>query len=117
MALMRDILSSNNIISDDLNNKLLDLIKKIELYRGVFVDLPELDLIDMQKQKEKNFLTQANDSLANKYNYDELIKIELVNTGIDAWEVSGDISKSGASNITEVLLGSVENLLITKLMS
>lgn len=108
-------LSSNNIVSNDLNNALLDLIQKIELYRGVFVDLPELDLIDMQKQKEKNFLTQANDSVANKYNYDELINIELVNTGINAWEVSGDISKSAASNITEGLLGSVESLLKDKI--
>ena len=108
-------LSSNNIISNDLNNALLDLIKEIELYRGVFVDLPELDLIDMQKQKEKNFLTQANDSVANKYNYDELINIELVNTGINAWEVSGDISKSATSNITEGLLGSVESLLKDKI--
>ena len=104
-------LSNNNIISNDLNKALLELIKKVELYRGVFIDLPEIDLIDMQNQKEKNFLMQGNYFLANNYNYDELINIELVNSGINNWEVLGDISISTSNDITMDLLDAVESLL------
>ena len=107
---------SNNIEKpSNLNVALLELIKKIELYRGVFIDLPELDLFDIQKQKTKNFLTKSNLSLAENYRYDELINIDLLNTGLNSWEISGDINKLDSNNLTESLLNSIETLLNNKI--
>ncbi|MBR51645.1 MAG: hypothetical protein CMD58_03930 [Gammaproteobacteria bacterium] len=74
-----DLLIKNNI--DNLINT-----------RGVFIQTPEFDLIDVDQFSKYEKLIDLRIFLSSKYQYDEIIEVSITKSGIDAWSISGDIS-------------------------
>ena len=60
--------------------------------RGIFLELPELDLIDVNQLNNYERLIDFEDIINEKYIFDELIKINISKTGIDQWSIGGDIN-------------------------
>ena len=66
--------------------------------RGLFLELPVLDLSDKQFLSNSNILSSPKTYLISKYNFDELIEIKYTNLGLNKWLISGDIDIEIKSN-------------------
>ena len=79
------------------NNSELDVLLKNYLknestLRGIFLEIPELDLIDVNQLINFEKLIDIEDIIKEKYIFDELIKVKISKTGIDQWSIVGDIN-------------------------
>ena len=81
--------SQNNTELDDL---LINYLKKESSLRGIFLELPELDLVEVNQLFNYKRLINLEDIIYEKYIFDELIKINISKTGIDQWSIDGDIN-------------------------
>ena len=81
--------SQNNSVLDE---SLKDYLKNESTSRGIFLELPEPDLIDVNQLRNYERLINYGDIINEKYIFDELIKINVSKTGIDEWSISGDIN-------------------------
>ena len=81
--------SKNNLELDDL---LINFLKKESSSRGIFLELPELDLAEVNQLRNYKRLIDLEDIIYEKYIFDELIKINISKTGIDQWSINGDIN-------------------------
>ena len=84
-------------LTNSQNNSFLDeSLKDYLIYestsRGIFLELPEPDLIDFNQLRNYERLINYGDIINEKYIFDELIKINVSKTGIDEWSISGDIN-------------------------
>ena len=73
-------------------NILKNYLKNESTSRGIFLELPELDLIDVNQLINYERLIDFEDIINEKYIFDELIKINISKTGIDQWSIGGDIN-------------------------
>ena len=71
---------------------LKNYLKNESTSRGIFLELPELDLIDVNQLINYERLIDFEDIIIEKYIFDELIKINISKTGIDQWSIGGDIN-------------------------
>ena len=89
-------------ISEDSESEIDDIIKEtlveISNERGLFLELPVLDLADKQFLSNTNILSSPKTYLISKYNFDELIEIKYTNLGLNKWLISGDIDTEIKSN-------------------
>ena len=81
--------SQNNSELDDL---LKNYLKKESSSRGIFLELPELDLVEVNQLLNYKKLIDLEDIIYEKYIFDELIKIKISKIGIDQWSIDGDIN-------------------------
>ena len=81
--------SQNNSFLDE---SLKDYLKYESTSRGIFLELPEPDLIDFNQLRNYERLINYGDIINEKYIFDELIKINVSKTGIDEWSISCDIN-------------------------
>ena len=81
--------SQNNSELDDL---LKNFLKKESSLRGIFLELPELDLVEVNQLLNYKRLIDLEDIIYEKYIFDELIKIKISKIGIDQWSIDGDIN-------------------------
>ena len=81
--------SQNNSELDDL---LKNFLKKESSLRGIFLELPELDLVEVNQLLNYKKLIDLEDIIYEKYIFDELIKIKISKIGIDQWSIDGDIN-------------------------
>ncbi len=81
--------SKNNPELDDL---LKNYLKKESSIRGIFLELPELDLVEVNQLLNYKKLIDLEDIIYEKYIFDELIKIKISKIGIDQWSIDGDIN-------------------------
>jgi len=84
-------------LTNSQNNSELDVLLKNYLknestLRGIFLEIPELDLIDVNQLINFEKLIDIEDIIKEKYIFDELIKVNIFKTGIDQWSISGDIN-------------------------
>ena len=84
-------------LTSSQNNSELDLLLKNYLknestLRGIFLEIPELDLIDVNQLINYEKLIDVEDIIKEKYIFDELIKVNISKTGIDQWSIGGDIN-------------------------
>ena len=84
-------------LTNSQNNSELDILLKNYLknestLRGIFLETPELDLIDVNQLINFEKLIDIEDIIKEKYIFDELIKIKISKTGIDQWSIVGDIN-------------------------
>jgi Uncharacterized protein conserved in bacteria (DUF2066). len=81
--------------ASDSNSKLdemiIDLFSQISSYRGVFLELPEFDLIDKNALSTYEKLINSNKFIASQYDSDEIIEIDILNIGLNNWAIFGDI--------------------------
>ena len=84
-------------LTNSQNNSELDILLKNYLknestLRGIFLEIPELDLIDVNQLINFEKLIDIEDIIKEKYIFDELIKVKISKTGIDQWSIVGDIN-------------------------
>ena len=84
-------------LTNSQNNSELDILLKNYLknestLRGIFLEIPELDLIDINQLINFEKLIDIEDIIKEKYIFDELIKVKISKTGIDQWSIIGDIN-------------------------
>jgi hypothetical protein len=83
---------TNTQYNSELDNLLKNYLKDESVSRGIFLELPELDLIDVNQLSNYERLIDFEDIINEKYIFDELIKINISKTGIDQWSIGGDIN-------------------------
>ena len=83
---------TNTQYNSELDNILKNYLKDESISRGIFLELPELDLIDVNQLSNYERLIDFEDIINEKYIFDELIKINISKTGIDQWSIGGDIN-------------------------
>ena len=83
---------TNSLHNSELDNLLKNYLKNESTSRGIFLELPELDLIDLNQLSNYERLIDFEDIINEKYIFDELIKINISKTGIDQWSIDGDIN-------------------------
>ena len=94
---------SSYFVSQEAKNGLdtifIDSLDKLSKHRGLFLELPILDLEDQEVLSNSNILSSPKEYLISKYNFDELVDLKLINIGFNEWLFSGDIERSISSNI------------------
>ena len=83
---------TNTQYNSELDNILKNYLKDESISRGIFLELPELDLIEVNQLSNYERLIDFEDIINEKYIFDELIKIYISKTGIDQWSIGGDIN-------------------------
>ncbi len=83
---------TNTQHNSELDNILKNYLKDESISRGIFLELPELDLIEVNQLSNYERLIDFEDIINEKYIFDELIKINISKTGIDQWSIGGDIN-------------------------
>ena len=90
-------ISSPYLIKDSESKSEIDLMIKKSLdnfsnKRGIFLELPEPDLDDLNIMTSYSKLINSNDLLNSKYASDQVIQIKLTKIGVNYWLVDGDIN-------------------------
>jgi hypothetical protein len=83
----------NDDVANVFDKSFKELINTISENRGVFIEIPILDLIDTQNIKDFNYLLDPNDYLKSKYSYEDIVNVEITKIDIENWSVTGDIEK------------------------
>ena len=83
---------SGSDINSTLDSLVVNLLREISNSRGIFLELPEFDLINKNELISHERLINPNNFIASQYNSDEIIEIEIINTGLNSWMVEGDIN-------------------------
>ena len=66
------------------------MLKNLTETRGIFLDVPEFDLQDIQNLKNKLNYENPADYFLAKGNTEAVVNIELLKTGINSWSINGD---------------------------
>ena len=90
-------ISSPYLIKDSESKSEIDLMIKESLdnfsdKRGIFLELPEPDLDDLNIMTSYSKLINSNNLLNSKYASDQVIQIKLTKIGVNHWLVDGDIN-------------------------
>ena len=92
---------------NESKNLFVTEIKKIlqntELERGIYLELPELDLEDQNLLNQNNMLFSPSTYIQDKFYNDAFLSIDLVRVGINQWTVNGDINSPSPLREKEVL--------------
>ena len=83
---------SGSDINSTLDSLVVNLLRKISNSRGIFLELPEFDLINKNELISHQRLINPNNFIASQYKSEEIIEIEIINTGLNSWMVEGDIN-------------------------
>ena len=84
-------LISTHIHNNDLDLMINEFLKNTSITRGVFLELPELDLFDFIEIEKYKKIINVEDRLSSQYRYDFLSEIDIVKIGPNNWAVTGDI--------------------------
>ena len=89
----------------DLEKNIKNYLTKASQSRGIFLELPELDLLDLNNLNNYEKIVNSKLFFGEKYLTDEIINIDISKTGINKWSVSGDITlTSGDQNFNEIFI-------------
>ncbi|MFL2709463.1 MAG: DUF2066 domain-containing protein [Gammaproteobacteria bacterium] len=89
----------------DLEKNIKNYLTKASQARGIFLELPELDLLDLNNLNNYEKIVNSKQFFGEKYLTDEIINIDISKTGINKWSVSGDIRlTSGDQNFNEIFI-------------
>ena len=82
---------SNYLSNNDLDNKINYFLNQASKSRGVFLELPELDLFNMSEIQNYEKLINIKELVSSQYNYDLLSEINITKIGSNKWSVTGDM--------------------------
>tara|TARA_B100000886_G_scaffold101872_1_gene67682 strand:+ start:189 stop:1208 length:1020 start_codon:yes stop_codon:yes gene_type:complete len=82
---------TNSDSNFDLDMDIKKYLKYISMKRGVFLELPTLDLLDINELNNYEKLINPNNFFKDKYVFDELVEVEILKTSINEWSVDGDL--------------------------
>ncbi|MDB3950501.1 DUF2066 domain-containing protein [Gammaproteobacteria bacterium] len=81
----------NSASTDLMSAKIKQSFMDISMQRGVYLELPGLDLEDQNLLNQINILFSPSDYIQEKFYNDAFLAIDLVRVGINQWSVSGDL--------------------------
>ena len=84
-------LLSNYTTNSDLESKINDFLNQKSKTRGIYLELPEFDLLDLNEIKNYEKLNNAKELVSSQYSYDFLSEINIMKIGSNKWSVTGDI--------------------------
>ena len=91
--------------NSDLEKNIKNYLTKASQSRGIFLELPELDLLDLNNLNNYEKIVNSKQFFGEKYLTDEIININISKTGINKWSVSGDIRLTSADqNFNEIFI-------------
>ncbi len=79
-------------VENKLDTLIKNSLKNFSNQRGIFMELPDLDLIDKVNLLNYEKLIDFKNFISSKYESDKVITIDLTKTGLTSWSVSGDIN-------------------------
>ena len=84
-------------VSQESNNEIdaliIETLAELSNKRGLFLELPILDLDDKKYISNTDILSSPREHLISKYDFDELVDVKLTNLGLNQWLFSGDIKE------------------------
>ena len=72
---------------------IIETLAELSNERGLFLELPVLDLEDKKYISNTNILSSPKEHLISKYDFDEFVDVKLTNLGLNQWFFSGDIKE------------------------
>ena len=76
----------------DIDRLIKNSLKIFSNSRAIFLELPELDLSDIDTLSSYSKLINSNEFLNSKYESTKVIEINIIKVGLDNWQVNGDIT-------------------------
>jgi len=91
--------SSNSALDKEIKN----LLKNTSNQRGIFFELPVFDLEDMTELSNITIFDSEEAIILPNYQYDFLIKLDISQTIINKWTLTGDIQSKEPNNLAVTL--------------
>ena len=108
-------LLSNYTTNNDLEFKINDFLNQKSKTRGIYLELPEFDLLDLNEIKNYEKLNNAKELVSSQYSYDFLSEINIMKIGSNKWSVTGDIKFEHEDESFEAyFMDKFENFINTK---
>tara|TARA_B100000029_G_scaffold299619_2_gene292561 strand:- start:3493 stop:4518 length:1026 start_codon:yes stop_codon:yes gene_type:complete len=85
---------SNQRNNLEIYNVIQDILSRVSESRGVFLDLPFLELQDLEKINQALIYDRADEFIANKFINTEVLSFNLVRSNLSQWTIFGDISSN-----------------------
>lgn len=82
----------NSQSNSEIDYLIKNSLKNLSNSRAIFLELPELDLSDIDILSSYSKLINSNDFLNSKYDSSEVIEINITKVGINNWQINGDIA-------------------------
>ena len=82
---------TNSTVQSSLDLSIQKALKNISSSRGIFLELPELDLLDVKNLSNYRKVMGLKDLIDENYTYNDFIKLNVIKTGIDSWRITGGI--------------------------
>ncbi len=79
------------------------MFENISRDRGVYLELPEFDLVDQNLLKQTNVLFSPSAYIQKKFYNDAFLSIEIIRIGINQWTISGDLKTLSTIQEKEVM--------------
>ena len=83
---------SNYSEEHTLDTLIKNSLKNFSDQRGIFMELPDLDLVDKVNLLNYKKLIDSKNFISSKYESDKVIAIDLTKIGLTSWSVRGDIN-------------------------
>lgn len=82
---------SNYVSDNDLDHKINHFLNQKSKSRGIFLELPELDLLNMNDIQNYEKLINIKELVSSQYNHDLLFEINIIKIAPNKWSVTEDM--------------------------
>jgi hypothetical protein len=104
--------------NNEIDSLIIETLAELSNERGLFLELPILDLDDQRYISNTDILSSPKEHLISKYNFDEFVDVKLTNLGLNQWLFSGDIKEDIlAENYLEDIKKAFANHIESKIQS
>ena len=79
--------------NNEIDSLIIETLAELSNERGLFLELPVLDLDDQRYIFNTDILSSPKEHLISKYDFDEFVDVKLTNLGLNQWLFSGDIKE------------------------
>ena len=79
--------------NNEIDSLIIETLAELSNERGLFLELPVLDLDDQRYISNTDILSSPKEHLTSKYDFDEFVDVKLTNLGLNQWLFSGDIKE------------------------
>ena len=82
---------TNSTVQSSLDLSIKNVLKDISSSRGIFLELPELDLVDVRNLSNYRKVIGLKDLVYENYSYNDFVELNVIKTGINSWQITGGI--------------------------
>ena len=82
---------TNSTVQSNLDLSIKNVLKDISSSRGIFLELPELDLVDVRNLSNYRKVIGLKDLVYENYSYNDFVELNVIKTGINSWQITGGI--------------------------